>query len=1032
MPFRRTAPFLCSFLLLLPLRISLGRCSDISFSLCWFNANHGLESQSYNIWLNGTALGSLRKPGKATSLTVYPGVENQLALQCGHSIFAWTFTLHQRTKYSKIKGKVKPTVYATNTTESFLQALDPAEVFACENRTLFFHQETDFFLAIGYSTRLPLRLESRSSSMLLLSWDALTPSAPGQAHSVGLFGLELASFSLRHLETTGAPRHRFTALESCSVYVVCVEISGAGSLTCLATITDPDPPRDLQVASANSSSLSVSWDCPPNRRYSGFLLTVYHHRPQPSPGPVGKKVWVQDPPQWGVSELPPCTRLSFAVQTVCVSGAETRFSPQTSHEGNADHSNILNLAQSSSGPDWYSLTWAVGSASSVSRFKLYHDGEERASTLNTSVTVSGLRPCQRHSATVEALCGDGTVMDAQTVQVHTGPRGVSELRFLPAASEAAWIPGSDGPDVSFAFELSRADGGEPLWSGAVSEPRLPLLALQGAHLYRLSVWERCGGQGSSQRSVLDFRPESSSLQPRGRAATPGGGKLRDDPDHVIGLIVTWTLPEELQDAASESWAQMAKILQHRMDELLASMTPEVQTELLSAYPADDLELTEFLFFTSKKNKSMGDGQDPPLRLQALLPHLWSLMRNNVSIEGGVIHWPGPDLCLSGPCPQNSVCLNTLGSFSCLCAEGHYDVQAFTRRPASALPVCSDKGMFSRCLDKQLVGGVSKLYLSSRLQGALKVTLNQGQCQVNETAHFYHFKTPRDQDQCGTRRRVNESHIELQNSLSVTVEGATAGGAGGGGDRRPAVRVLWKCVYPRHYLRTALIGVNLEWLASFSVVAFNSSLQLALNMSLFRDRSFSSRYHDAVMLSPDQTLFFEVSLQTSSAFVHDIRLQVESCWATESPAPQDQVQGTFLQDGCPVDDTFSWLSQNGASQRSLFSVQMFQLPLSLPLYFHCRASVCGPQENCTTSCSGDRRVKRSVSPAEALDSRAAVVSVGPLVVTKRRASTDTSSHWAERTTVIVVVAASIGVLAVTFLFVSAVKAVMNYYERLRLK
>ncbi|XP_055081739.1 uncharacterized protein LOC129456703 [Periophthalmus magnuspinnatus] len=566
MSFRSTILVLSSLLLLLPLSISLGRCSDISFSICWFNKNHGLESQNYIIWLNGTVVGSISKAEKLTSLTVYPGVENKLTLQYEQASITWAFTLIQRTKHTKIKGTVKPTVQPSRATQSFLHRLGPSEVFACENSTLFFHQEDDFFLAIGYTRRLPLKLESRSSSMLLLSWgDPLPPSALVTAHSVLLYGSELTSFSLQRWETTTHPHHRFTALDSCSVYVACVEIPGAHSLTCLSTITDPDEPRDLHVSSVNSSSLSVSWDCPLNRRYSVFLLTVYHHSSLSPLTPVEEqRLWVQEPQQWTLSDLPPCARLSFGVQTVCVSGAETRYSPEINHKGNSDQSDILTLAQSSSGPDWYSVSWEVSQLSSVSRFRVSHDAEEQGSTLNTSFTVRGLQPCHTHSVTVEALCGEGTVMDAQTIQVHTVPRGVSELQFLPNESAAVWSPGSEGPGVSFMFELSQADGGKVLWSGRVWEPHLPLSALQGVLSYRLSVWEQCEGPGSSHRTTLEFKSENSTtLQPRGRPVRPSFNKPRE-PNNIIGLVVPWTLPEELQDKTSESWAQMTKIFQYRV------------------------------------------------------------------------------------------------------------------------------------------------------------------------------------------------------------------------------------------------------------------------------------------------------------------------------------------------------------------------------------------------------------------------------------------------------------------------------------
>lgn len=49
--------------------------------------------------------------------------------------------------------------------------------------------------------------------------------------------------------------------------------------------------------------------------------------------------------------------------------------------------------------------------------------------------------------------------------------------------------------------------------------------------------------------------------------------------------------------------------------------------------------------------------------------------------------------------------------------------------------------------------------------------------------------------------------------------------------------------------------------------------------------------------------------------------------------------------CPVDPTFQWHSDNGQTQKSRFSVRMFYMPDRKPFYIHCRANVCGPNENC---------------------------------------------------------------------------------------
>lgn len=81
-----------------------------------------------------------------------------------------------------------------------------------------------------------------------------------------------------------------------------------------------------------------------------------------------------------------------------------------------------------------------------------------------------------------------------------------------------------------------------------------------------------------------------------------------------------------------------------------------------------------------------------------------------------------------------------------------------------------------------------------------------------------------------------------------------------------------------------------------MVEFNSSLQLGLTMTLYRDESYTSSYSDFVELGIEDTLFFQVALQANGSFASDVLLQVDSCWATESPNPVDAIQATFLQKG----------------------------------------------------------------------------------------------------------------------------------------
>ncbi|XP_041715454.1 uncharacterized protein LOC121548167 [Coregonus clupeaformis] len=310
-----------------------------------------------------------------------------------------------------------------------LELFSANEVFACENSTLYLYQDPDFILMLGHTVRYPLKLESRSSSMLLVSWkEKMQPPAdPVPVYSVSLYHSEMKAYAALSVDRTHSNHYRFTALESCSSYAACVELAGSHSLTCLSTITDPEVPRHFQVTSWNSSSVTVSWDCPDNRKFSFFLVTVLHLNGTNHVLEERSFRHTLDTFVFSQSDLPPCSRVKFGLQTVCEAGTEARHSRMVLINGNTVHSEIKKLWQTSSGPDNYTLSWVVRNTSSISMFRIYHQGALHNTTLLTSHTVASLLPCNQYQARVEALCGDSVVMSAKTVRARTGKLQSPEL-----------------------------------------------------------------------------------------------------------------------------------------------------------------------------------------------------------------------------------------------------------------------------------------------------------------------------------------------------------------------------------------------------------------------------------------------------------------------------------------------------------------------------------------------------------------------------------------------------------------------------
>lgn len=96
--------------------------------------------------------------------------------------------------------------------------------------------KTTIGLVPGYTRRLPVSLQYRTPSTLLVSW-AVEGSAVSSSHSSAMYHSQQGSYSTLSMDTTTSNHYSFTGLDACSPYVACVNIAGTPSLTCLSAIT---------------------------------------------------------------------------------------------------------------------------------------------------------------------------------------------------------------------------------------------------------------------------------------------------------------------------------------------------------------------------------------------------------------------------------------------------------------------------------------------------------------------------------------------------------------------------------------------------------------------------------------------------------------------------------------------------------------------------------------------------------------------------------------------------------------------------
>ncbi|XP_035257521.1 uncharacterized protein LOC118218895 isoform X7 [Anguilla anguilla] len=684
------------------------------------------------------------------------------------------------------------------------------------------------------------------------------------------------------------------------------------------------------------------------------------------------------------------------------------------------NSEIINLHQSSFGSHNYTVSWSVQNISSISSFKVYHQGELQSSTLLTWHTVTGLLPCHQYSCRVEALCGDSTVMSVSTIQTKTGPGEVLDLRFRQKDSIALWS-GRSGVGVAFLYRLSER-GGPSVRKGRLAGPPLPLPGLRPGSPYDLEVLPECEGGERGAPAVLYFIPEEvpgsapndapgDILLPRVvDSADQTTGRLGLQvhlPSHEMFLVVPWTMPPSLEDPRAEARVLLEGIIKSKLQNLLSKFWPKAEVQLISFEDSERKTKTKITF--ESFDVSSQDGV-VILRPEEQLQHIISLGHAHITVTDDSIYWDDPDECDSpalNKCSSNSVCINTLDSFTCVCEPGYYSLSPILS------PACHEKGMFTLCLKDHVSGGISKPFLIHYFGGNVTVVLNDGRCSINETDKFYYYRITGAPSQCGGQTLINRTHVELRNALTVTL-------SSGRSITRRDLKVLWTCAYPLLQTSTARMKPGLDWVTSHSVVQVNSSRLLEISMALYSDSSYAYNYTGPVELPSAEQLYIQVTLHCEDSLAYNMSLQLESCWATQTADPQEEKKAFFLKGGCPNDRTFRWFLRSSSPQRKRFSVQMFTMSDHSHIYLHCLSRICSQDEICTMNCSPrqNQKVRRDLP-----DKLTAILSAGPISAAKRKLT-----NWPGAQIMLSVAGGLIGLFFLTALGVRAAHAITQLNPR----
>ncbi|XP_025977377.2 uromodulin-like 1 [Dromaius novaehollandiae] len=90
----------------------------------------------------------------------------------------------------------------------------------------------------------------------------------------------------------------------------------------------------------------------------------------------------------------------------------------------------------------------------------------------------------------------------------------------------------------------------------------------------------------------------------------------------------------------------------------------------------------------------------------------------------------------------------------------------------------------------------------------------------------------------------------------------------------------------------------------------------------------------------------------------LKVVLTDCWATPTNNSVDPLSFTFINNSCPIPNTYTTLLENGNSSKAQFKLKIFSFVNNSVVYLHCKVRICmeTPESTCRTRCRGVRSLK----------------------------------------------------------------------------
>ncbi|KAM5281197.1 uromodulin-like 1 [Ctenodactylus gundi] len=161
----------------------------------------------------------------------------------------------------------------------------------------------------------------------------------------------------------------------------------------------------------------------------------------------------------------------------------------------------------------------------------------------------------------------------------------------------------------------------------------------------------------------------------------------------------------------------------------------------------------------------------------------------------------------------------------------------------------------------------------------------------------------------------------------------------------------RCVF-RNDLLTSL-GYTPKWGVYTVMEDLHGSGNFVTEMQLFIGDSPIPQNHS---VSANDDVKIEVGLYRQKS---NLKVVLLECWATPSSNARDSTIFGFINNSCPIPNTYTSVIRNGDSSTAQFKLKIFSFVNNSVVYLHCRLRVCmeSPEASCRINCN-DFRLLRS--------------------------------------------------------------------------